>query len=171
MELQVESCMKEEDEVAAATHRHLQPEQGHPEGKEGLSGRWDLWDSHVCKRQQTSRCRGIITAPSHAKLEFSNLPPTALLRMRVGVPPFHTCYPSVYLSLFQRSSRLSTEIHVQYSTACLTVWLCRICLRHRILFLNNFHVVQYIPLGGGLKLGNTSILRMSRLIQGVYYSV
>jgi hypothetical protein len=50
--------------------------------------------------------------------------------MRVGVPPFHTCYPSVYLSLFQRSSRLSTEIHVQYSTACLTVWLCRICLRH-----------------------------------------
>ena len=36
MELQVEACMKE---VAAATHRHLQPEQGHPEGKEGLSGR------------------------------------------------------------------------------------------------------------------------------------
>ena len=35
MELQVEACMKE---VAAATHRHLQPEQGHPEGKEGLSG-------------------------------------------------------------------------------------------------------------------------------------
>ena len=33
MELQVE------DEVAAATHRHLQPGQGHPEGKEGLSGR------------------------------------------------------------------------------------------------------------------------------------
>ncbi len=30
--------MKEEDEVAAATHRHLQPEQGHPDGKEGLSG-------------------------------------------------------------------------------------------------------------------------------------
>jgi hypothetical protein len=25
MELQVEACMKEEDEVAAATHRHLQP--------------------------------------------------------------------------------------------------------------------------------------------------
>jgi hypothetical protein len=39
MELQVEACMKEEDEVAAATHRHLQPEEGHPEGKEGLSGR------------------------------------------------------------------------------------------------------------------------------------
>ena len=39
MELQVEACMKEEDEVAAATHRQLQPEQGHPEGKEGLSGR------------------------------------------------------------------------------------------------------------------------------------
>ena len=39
MELQVEACMKEEDEVAAATHRHLQPGQGHPEGKEGLSGR------------------------------------------------------------------------------------------------------------------------------------
>jgi hypothetical protein len=39
MELQVEACMKEEDKVAAATHRHLQPEQGHPEGKEGLSGR------------------------------------------------------------------------------------------------------------------------------------
>ena len=34
MELQVEACMKEEDEVAAATHRHLQPGQGHPEGKE-----------------------------------------------------------------------------------------------------------------------------------------
>ncbi len=29
------------------------------------------------------------------------------------------------------------------------------------LLLSNFHVVQYIPLGGGLKLGNTSILRMS----------
>ena len=39
MELQVEACMKEEDEVAAATHRHLQPGQEHPEGKEGLSGR------------------------------------------------------------------------------------------------------------------------------------
>jgi hypothetical protein len=39
MELQVEACMKEEDEVAAATHRHLQPGQGHPEGTEGLSGR------------------------------------------------------------------------------------------------------------------------------------
>ncbi len=39
MELQVEACMKEEDEVAAATHRHLQPGQGHPEGKEGFSGR------------------------------------------------------------------------------------------------------------------------------------
>ncbi len=39
MELQVEACMKEEDEVAAAAHRQLQPEQGPPEGKEGLSGR------------------------------------------------------------------------------------------------------------------------------------
>ncbi len=39
MELQEEACMKEVDEVAAATHRHLQPRQGHPEGKEGLSGR------------------------------------------------------------------------------------------------------------------------------------
>jgi hypothetical protein len=39
MELQVETCMKEEDEVAAATHRHLQPGKRHPEGKEGLSGR------------------------------------------------------------------------------------------------------------------------------------
>ena len=38
MELQVEVCMKVEDEVAAAPHRHLQPGQGHPEGKEGLSG-------------------------------------------------------------------------------------------------------------------------------------
>jgi hypothetical protein len=33
--------------------------------------------------------------------------------------------------LFQRSSRHTTEIYVQYSTASLTVWLCRICLRHR----------------------------------------
>jgi hypothetical protein len=33
--------------------------------------------------------------------------------------------------LFQRSSRHTTEIHVQYSTASLTVWLCRICLRHK----------------------------------------
>ncbi len=39
MELQVEACMKDEDEVAAATHRHLQSGQGHPEAKEGLSGR------------------------------------------------------------------------------------------------------------------------------------
>jgi hypothetical protein len=76
------------------------------------------------------QCRGIIIATSHAKHKVRVHPPTALLRMRVGVPPFHTCYPSAYLSLFQRSSRLSTEIHVQYSTACLTVWLCRICLRH-----------------------------------------
>jgi hypothetical protein len=57
MELQVEACMKEKDEVAAAsfcdtsveekpkvdwfgtiTHRHLQPGQGHPKGKEGLPG-------------------------------------------------------------------------------------------------------------------------------------
>jgi len=79
-------------------------------------------------------CRGIIIATSHAKHKVRVHPPTALLRMRVGVPPFHTCYPSVYLSLFQRSSRLSTEIHVQYSTACLTVWLCRICLRHNTMF-------------------------------------
>ncbi len=49
MELQVEACMKEEDEVAAEsssdtsvgtiTYRHLQPGQGHPEGEDGLSGR------------------------------------------------------------------------------------------------------------------------------------
>ncbi len=42
------------------------------------------------------------------------------------------CYSSVCIPLFQRSSRHTTEIHVQYSTACLTVWLCRICLRHNI---------------------------------------
>jgi hypothetical protein len=55
MELQVVACMTEEDEVAAATHRHLQPGQGHPEGKEGLPGRWGLWDAHVYDGQQTSR--------------------------------------------------------------------------------------------------------------------
>jgi hypothetical protein len=39
MELQVEACMKEEDEVAAAaSHRHLQLGQVHP-GEEGLPGR------------------------------------------------------------------------------------------------------------------------------------
>ncbi len=51
--MQIEACMKEGDEVAAASssdtsveeidlvpsHRHLQPGQGHPEGKEGLPGR------------------------------------------------------------------------------------------------------------------------------------
>ncbi len=33
MELQVEACMKEVDEVAAATYRHLQPGQGHRKAK------------------------------------------------------------------------------------------------------------------------------------------
>jgi len=79
-------------------------------------------------------CRGIIIATSHAKHKVRVHPPTALLRMRGGP---HICYSSVCIPLFQRSSRHTTEIqtvHVQYSTACLTVWLCRICLRHSISF-------------------------------------
>jgi hypothetical protein len=37
------------------SHRHLQAGQGRPESKEGLPGRWDLWDAHNYERQQTSR--------------------------------------------------------------------------------------------------------------------
>ncbi|MFN9898896.1 MAG: hypothetical protein ACK55Z_08925, partial [bacterium] len=47
----------------------------------------------------------------------------------------HICYSSVRIPLVQRSSRHTTEIHVQYSTASLTAWLCRICLRHNVKYL------------------------------------
>ncbi len=71
-------------------------------------------------------CRGIITAPSHAKLKVQYPPPP--LRMRGGT------YMLTHVHLFvlptvNRPYKLNIRT-VLYSTARLSVRLCCLCLRN-----------------------------------------
>jgi hypothetical protein len=82
----------------------------------------------------------------HAPPPFSTTPPHGITAHAWGP---HICCSSVCIPLFQRSSRHTTEIYVQYSTASLTVWLCRICLRHNVYITNQFQTT--FAKGGGVK--------------------
>jgi len=77
---------------------------------------------------KTTACRGIIIATSHAKHKVRVHPPTALLRMRVGVPPFPHMLP-ICVPLF-----VSTVIPPFNWNTCTVLYCLPYCL-----------VVSYMP--------------------------